>query len=130
MMPLVIYGFAIVGFNPKKIKREYAKAKAIELQSIRDELLPKLAYIYQEPSLCGINKLIIDTDGIKPAEWLLFHSRVLSVNPMMPKHRAHFAEELHNRFRADIYGDAHRYLPINARDRRRREKAQDICRRV
>ncbi len=128
ILPLVIFGFAVIGFNPKQMTREQAKHKAEELQDISDELLPELAYIYGEPSLCSINKLILDTDFYKAAEWRRFHARVLWVNPLRPAHRAHFAEELHNRFRADIYGDAHRYLPRDEADRIRREKAQAVCR--
>ena len=128
-MPLTIPGFALIGYNHDLMTREQARMKAEELKIIRDKVLPNLRRIYnRQDGNCSINKLVLDPEFYKAAEWSGIHARTLWVNPTKPKHRSHFAEELHSRFRIDIHGDAHRYEPVDGLDRVRREQAQSFCR--
>ena len=127
-LPLYIAGFALIGYNKEQMTREQARLKAEDLHSIYIAVVEQLGKIYGKSSPCQINKLIFDNEFHKATEWSKVHARVLWVNPTRAKHRSHFAEEVHNRFRADVFGDAHIYKPIGTVDAAMRESAQEFCR--
>ena len=127
-LPLYIEGFALIGFDKNQMTRTQARLKAEDLESIRDAVLIGLHRIYGIQGDCVINKLILDNGFYKAAEWSKVHARILWVNPTKPKHRSHFAEEIHTCFRIGLFGDAHRYEPVDEQDRIKREEAQSFCR--
>ena len=128
-MPLYIEGFALIGYNHDLLTRNQARLKAEELDRIYDAVLEELQRIYEVEGDCVINTVVLNPEFYKAAEWSGIHARTLWVNPTKLKHRSHFAEELHSRFRIGLYGDAHRYEPLDGLDRVRREQAQAFCRR-
>ena len=120
--------FAVLRWRPSHLSAADAKAKAEDLRTLRISVISELTRIYGESSACNIDTLTLDCEHPKPAEWTHIHARKLAVNPRFSKHRAHFAEEIHNLYRVERFGFLHRYKPIDAEDHRKRELAQEFCR--
>jgi hypothetical protein len=122
--------FALVRYRPSHFSEKTARNKAAELRSLRVLVLAELQRIYGESARCHIETLTLDLEHTKPAEWTHIVARKLTVNPRFGKHRAHFAEEIHNLYRLERFGMLHIYKPVNAEDGQRRELAQEFCRGV
>jgi hypothetical protein len=128
VMPLTVKGLGIIGWHRDYLTRADAVKICGELTKIRAKVIPALNRIYGIKRPCVIEKLIIDPTYPKPAEWSAVHAGILCVNPSKPLHRSHFAEELHNQYRREIYGANHIYEPISQQDRLNREAIQQLCR--
>ncbi len=127
-MPLTVKGFGTVGYDKAVMSRAEAERIALDLASIHAKVITKLAHIYGEQHECAVVRLKLDTNYHKPAEWTGIHARHMTVNPARPKHRSHFAEEINNLFRVEMYGFPFRYSPMDDDDERKREIAQEFCR--
>ena len=130
VLPLVVDGLGIIGYDKTVMTRWEAGNIVSDLVIIRTKVLAKFEHIYGGAQKCHVNKLKLDDDFYKPAEWTGIHARHMTVNPTRPEHRAHFAEELHNLFRVEMYGIEHVYKPVDKKDARKRELAQEFCRGV
>jgi len=130
VMPLVVDGLGLIGFDKTVMARVRAEQIALDLAEIHLMVVTKLEHIYGGAQKCHVNKLKLDDDFYKPAEWTGIHARHMTVNPTRPKHRAHFAEELHNLFRVEMYGIEHVYKPVDKTDAKKRELAQEFCRSI
>jgi hypothetical protein len=127
-MPLTVPGVGTVGYSKDYLTRDAAEAIARELAGIRSTALIILHQIYHGGSNCFINKLILDPNYHKPAEWKAIHERHLMINPTRDEYRAHFAEEIHNLYRLEMHGFPHIYKPTSRGDRADREMAQAAMR--
>ena len=130
VMPLVVKGLGVIGYDKAVMSRVEAERIAADLVVIRGKVLAKLEYIYGERRECAISKLKLDIHYHKPAEWPAWPTRLLVVNPTRPPFRAHFAEEIHNLYRMLAFGIEHIYEPISEADRAKREEAQEFCRNI
>jgi hypothetical protein len=130
VMPLTVKGLGVIGYDKTVMARIEAERIALDLAEIHKEVVTTLWNIYGLRKICVVNKLKLDTTYYKPAEWTGIVARHMTVNPDRPKHRTHFAEEIHNLFRMEMYGIEHVYQPISGGDRVKREQAQEFCRGV
>lgn len=127
-MPLTVYGVGVVGYDKSVMDRTEAQQIAADLARVRVKVLAKLEHIYGERHECAVDALKLDIHYPKPAAWPEWPARLLVVNSTRQPYRAHFAEEIHNLFRIEMWGYPHRYESVDENDRVRREEAQEFCR--
>jgi hypothetical protein len=130
VMPLTVNGLGVIGYDSERMSRGEAERIALDLAEIRKEVVTTLWDIYGLRKICAVNKLKLDIHYHKPAEWTGIAARHMTVNPTRPKHRPHFAEEIHNLFRFEMYGIEHVYATMDEADHAKREEAQEFCRGV
>jgi hypothetical protein len=127
-LPLTVKGLGVIGYDKTVMTRIEAERIALDLASIRQKVAARMEYIYGETKICVVNQLKLDTTFYKPAEWIGIVARSMTVNPTRPRHRTHFAEEIHNLYRMLAFGIKHRYEPVDDADHAKREEAQEFCR--
>lgn len=125
---LAAYGFGAVLYDDEQMSQDQAVMVVNRLRIIRTEVMVELRRIYGKDATCNIDTLTLDTGYYKAAEWTGINARKLTVNPIHPKYKSHFAEEIHNCYRLEKFGPDHIYKPIHEADAFLREEAQAFCR--